>query len=599
VRNAETILAATGDRGKARKHLDDVYRQLFNPDLYLRAYGRLYRNAGAMTKGTTEETVDGMSMNKIQGIIEKLRTERYRWTPVRRVLIPKRNGKTRPLGIPSWSDKMLQEVMRSLMDAYYEPQFHPNSHGFRPDRGCHTALRDVRFNWNGMKWFIEGDIKGCFDNIDHSTLLSILRENIQDGRFITLIEGLLQAGYLEDWKYHPTLSGTPQGGIISPLLANIYMDRLDQYVEQIIPEYTRGPRRKKTREYERLKGSIVRLKKQDPDHKDLQVLRKELRAMPCGDPFDPEFRRLRYIRYADDFLLGFIGPRNEAIMIKEKIRTFLKDELKLEMSPDKTLITNALTEKACFLGYDISADRPGPYGKGYGNISLRIPIKKLEEKISRYTRDGKSVSRPELVNESDLAIIDKFGAEYRGIVQYYAYAANRCWLARLQWYMRDALLRTLAHKHKSSIAKMAKRFAGKTISKNGVMSCLSVTIHRDKGRPLYARFGGISLKTESFQAVDIEDYTLDQDRRIKRSELVQRLGADTCEICGSRDRVQVHHVRKLSDLKVQGRKEKPAWLKVMAAMKRKTLIVCHECHTNIHAGRPTRTHGIQDESSSE
>ena len=213
MQNAETILAIYEERGKGGKFLEGVYRQLFNPELYYRAYGRLYRNAGAMTRGATEETVDGMSTGKIMGIIELLRNERYRWTPVRRVLIPKGNGKTRPLGIPSWSDKLLQEVMRSLMDAYYEPQFSPNSHGFRPERGCHTALGDVFFGWFGTKWFIEGDIKGCFDNIDHTVLLSILREKIQDGRFLALVEGLLQAGYLEQWNYRPTLSGTPQGGI--------------------------------------------------------------------------------------------------------------------------------------------------------------------------------------------------------------------------------------------------------------------------------------------------------------------------------------------------------------------------------------------------
>ena len=200
MQTAETLLAIYGERGRHGKPLEGVYRQLFNPELYLRAYYRLAKNEGAMTRGATEETVDAMSMERIQGIIELLRHERYRWTPVRRVLIPKGNGKLRPLGIPSWSDKLLQEVMRSLLNAYYEPQFSDNSHGFRPERGCHTALRDVYRFWTGTKWFIEGDIKGCFDNIDHSVLMSILREKIQDGRFLILVEDLLKAGYLEEWK---------------------------------------------------------------------------------------------------------------------------------------------------------------------------------------------------------------------------------------------------------------------------------------------------------------------------------------------------------------------------------------------------------------
>src|SRR5438309_2665354 len=230
MRNAEAILAVIRERGKKSLHLEDVYRQLYNPDLYLRAYGRIYRNAGAMTKGTTDETVDGMSMGKIRSIIGLLRDERYRWSPVRRTFIPKGNGKLRPLGIPTWSDKLLQEVVRSILEVYYEPQFSDQSHGFRAGRGCHTALQGIARCWTGTRWFIEGDIKGCFDNIDHTVLMSILREKIHDNRFLILIENLLKAGYMEQWNYNPTLSGTPQGGIISPLLANIYLNTFDRFV---------------------------------------------------------------------------------------------------------------------------------------------------------------------------------------------------------------------------------------------------------------------------------------------------------------------------------------------------------------------------------
>lgn len=237
MRNAETVLGVIRERGKRGLPLEDVYRQLYNPDLYLRAYGRIYRNAGVLTPGTSPETVDAMSLAKIQALIAALRGERYRWTPVRRVSIPKKNGKTRPLGIPTWSDKLLQEVIRSLLEAYYEPQFSPHSHGFRPERGCHTALTQIQKGWTGTKWLIEGDIAGCFDNIDHAVLLTILRERIRDNRFLRLIEGLLRAGYCEQWRYHPTLSGTPQGGIVSPLLANLCLDRLDQFVEtRLLPK---------------------------------------------------------------------------------------------------------------------------------------------------------------------------------------------------------------------------------------------------------------------------------------------------------------------------------------------------------------------------
>jgi len=320
MRNAATVLGIIRERGKQGLPLEDVYRQLYNPDLYLEGYDKIRRNDGAMTKGTTQETVDGMSLEKINRIIDDLRQERYRWTPVRRVYIPKSNGKKRPLGIPSWSDKLLQEVMRAILAAYYEPQFSHCSHGFRPKRGCHTALREIQ-KWDGTTWCIEGDIKGCFDNIDHAILLSILREKIHDNRFIRLIENLLKAGYLEEWKYHQTLSGTPQGGIISPLLSNIFLDRMDKYVETVLlPDNNKGERRKKNKEYMATQMRMLR-RKATGKVTEYRELRKQLQSMPSYDMADPDFRRLRYVRYADDFLLGFIGPKEEAQHIKEQFRT--------------------------------------------------------------------------------------------------------------------------------------------------------------------------------------------------------------------------------------------------------------------------------------
>jgi group II intron reverse transcriptase/maturase len=302
MRDAETTLLIIEDRGKKNLPLEDVYRRLYNPDLYLRAYGRLYRNEGAMTRGVTEETVDGMSQEKILDIIEKLRCERYQWTPVRRTYIEKKGStKMRPLGIPTWTDKLLQEVMRSILEAYYEPQFSPRSHGFRPRRGCHTALKEIFHTWTGTRWFIEGDIKGCFDNIDHQVLLSILRDRIHDNRFLILVENLLKAGYLEEWDHRPTLSGTPQGGIVSPLLANIYMDRLDDFVGMtLIPRYTRGETRRRNKDYIRLNAKIQELRKEGADETALKPLKKEARRIGHGDQHDPDYRRLRYIRYADD-----------------------------------------------------------------------------------------------------------------------------------------------------------------------------------------------------------------------------------------------------------------------------------------------------------
>jgi len=215
MQNAETVLGVLRERGRRGLPLNELYRQLFNPQLYLLAYGRLYSNQGAMTPGADGETVDGMSLAKIGRIIDALRHERYRFAPVRRVYIPKKNGKKRLLGLPSWSDKLVGEVMRLLLEAYYEPQFSDHSHGFRPGRGCHTALSEVAASWTGTTWFVEGDIAQCFDRLDHSVMLGILGENIHDNRFLRLVRNMLQAGYLEDWMWNATLSGAPQGSLCS------------------------------------------------------------------------------------------------------------------------------------------------------------------------------------------------------------------------------------------------------------------------------------------------------------------------------------------------------------------------------------------------
>ena len=592
MRTADDILNVIRDRGQRRLPLEDVYRQLFKPALYLRAYGRIYRNDGAMTRGTTPETVDGMSLAKIHEIIEALRFERYRWTPVRRTHIPKpkQPGKTRPLGIPTWSDKLLQEVMRSLLEAYYEPQFSEHSHGFRPDRGCHTALTTVAKVWRGTKWFIEGDIKGCFDHIDHHVLLSILREKIHDNRFLRLVASLLQAGYLEDWRYHPTFSGTPQGGIISPILSNIYLDRLDQWGEQtLLPEHNLGRRRQANPAYTALQHKAYRLRAEGK-HEEARKLRKQLQALPSVETDDPHYRRLRYVRYADDFLLGFVGPKAEAEEIKRKLTTFLHEELKLELSQEKTLITHAQTERARFLGYDIVARHEDAKHDSLGrrginrSIGLRIPAEVIEARCREYMKKGRPIHRPELEHNDDYSIVAQFQAEYRGYVQYYLLAENVGWLTKLHWVMERSLLKTLAHKHQTSVQTVAKKYAAKRETAYGPRACLMVQ-REINGKKRVAYFGGIPLRQEK-TAVPKDQTT----RRYftKRTEIVQRLLADACELCGSQTDMEVHHVRKLADLKTKSGRARSYDAQVMAARKRKTLVLCGNCHRALHAGRLQR-----------
>ena len=588
MRNAETVLNVIRERGERGLPLEGIYRQLYNRELYLRAYGRLYSNQGATTRGTTGDTVDGMSLAKIDRLIDDLRHEQFRWTPVRRVNIPKPNGKTRPLGIPTWTDKLLQEVIRMILEAYYEPLFSKRSHGFRPNRGCHTALGEVVKTWTGTRWFIEGDIKGCFDNIDHEVLLSVLGEKLLDNRFLRLLEQMLRAGYMENWKYGRTHSGTPQGGVASPILANIYLDRLDTFVETMLtPDYTRGKRRKTNPAWKALQ------KRQNQqrimgNHRAANELRRQMRQEPSLDPQDPSYRRLKYVRYADDFVLGLTGPKAEAEQIKETLEKFMSDTLRLELTREKTKITHASSQGAKFLGYELvnqrrndKLDRNGRRAIN-GIIGLRVPAKVIEQYCQAYKANDKPTDRREMLQDDDYTIVSRYQAELRGIVQYYALAQNVSQLSRLKWVMQQSLAKTLANKHKTPRRKLMRRYKGTVETERGQRACIEVRVQRGEGkRPLVARFGGIPLMRKR-QATLVDGKP--QRKRFERNELVRRLLANVCELCGSEVAIQVHHIRALRDLKNSGKQEKPLWIQVMAARRRKTLVVCQKCHAKMHAG---------------
>ena len=586
MRTAKTILTVIHERGKQDKPLERVYKLLFNRELYLIAYAKLYPNNGAMTKGVTEETIDGMSIQKIDRIIEQLRRETYYWRPARREYIPKKNGKHRPLGIPVWSDKLLQEVIRMILEAYYEPQFSEHSHGFRPKRGCHTALQEIQ-TWKGTRWFIEGDISSYFDTIDHDVLITMLSRQIQDGRFIRLIKNMLEAGYLDDWKFHKTISGTPQGGVISPLLANIYLHQFDKWVgEELIPQYTRGNKQKANSAYNRLSRRI-KCYQDKGDYKKAHQLIVERRNLPSVDIYDTSYRRLRYVRYADDFILGFTGSKAEAKDIKKQIGDFLNTKLSLELSQEKTLITHATGESAKFLGYEIKAQRVNDYidNKGRrsvnGVIALFVPASVIESKCHQYMKNGKSIHRNNLLHDDDFSIVQTYQQEYRGLVQYYILAQNLSWFSKVYWYMETSLLKTLAFKHKSSINKMLAKYKTTTTSTNGrTVPCLQVVVPREDKPPLVTTWGGISLSYKKKAVIEDAPYQVYGGR----TELIKRLLANKCELCGSEENIEVHHIRKLADLNKHNGKLFPKWKEIMSARRRKTLVTCRDCHHAIHNG---------------
>jgi group II intron reverse transcriptase/maturase len=541
-----------------------------------------------MTPGASAETADGMSEAKIDQIIEAMRHERYRFAPARRLFIPKKNGEMRPLGLPSWSDKLVGEVVRLLLEAYYEPQFSDRSHGFRKRRGCHTALREIQRTWTGTTWFIEADISDCFGSLDHSIMVRILAEKIHDNRFLRLIGNMLKAGYLEDWEYHDTLSGCPQGGVVSPILSNIYLDKLDKFVgQELIPEYTRGKVRVHNPQYRRL-NDRRRLARQRGDRSAASQLLRQMRALPSVDPMDPGYRRLRYCRYADDEILGLTGPKAEAEQIKNQLAAFLRDDLALELPAGKTLITHARTQAARFPGYEITVRHDDSKITGgrrmlNGTIALRVPLDVIKAKCASYRQHGKPWHRSPLQNLDDYDIIRIYGAEYRGVINYYLLAGDLWRFHALRWNAETSMLKTLAARHQSTVTKMAARYKAKIETPHGLRTCFEARVPRTGKKDLVARFGGISLKPDRNRVITDPAPV---PASMPRKELIHRLRTGRCELCGQNGTVAVHQVAKLTRLGTPGPGQ-PAWAALMARKRRKTPIACRPCHEVIHAAPVT------------
>ncbi len=609
MQKAETVLGIVESKSKSDKHykFDRLYRNLFNPDFYLQAYGKIYAKEGNMTKGTDKETIDGFGTKKVNEVIELMKNEQFHFKPVRRVYISKKDGSKRPLGIPSFYDKLIQEISRSILEAIYEPKFSKSSHGFRPNRSCHTALKQVKREWTGIKWVIEGDIKGFFDNINHETLLNILNENIHDGRFLELIKRMLEAGYMEEWVFQKTYSGTPQGGIISPILANIYLNKLDEFVENVlIPKYeTNKKKRKMNPAYNLINGKMVRLSKKIDDLKSSNSIRQELineyqlleierRNHKVLDEMDSDFVRVKYVRYADDFVIGVIGSKELTEQIKKEVAEFLTTELKLTLSEEKTLITN-FKNPVKFLGYEMYIHDSNTYlvKKSNGRISravngiprLMVPREAITKKLEKFTRNGKAVHRKELTNLDIAEIISIYASEVRGLYNYYRMADNVAnQMNRFKHYHRTSLAKTIAVKMRMSVAKVRQKYE--------VDGTIGVVIKREapKDDLIYKYYNdGFSKNDYVGNANDSDDQLPNVNKYSGRNGIVKRLMANKCEICGTDDTdksYEVYHVRKLKDLKKKYKDKKPPfWVEMMVSRNRKTLVLCEECHSKLHKNK--------------
>lgn len=590
---------------RSGRRVNGLFRLMKAPLLWELAYQKIAPNKGAMTPGVDGQTFDGFSLEKVRSIIDRLAGGTYRAQPVRRVYIPKANGKKRPLGVPTTEDRLVQEVVRSLLEQIYEPLFSQRSHGFRPGRSCHTALEHIRATWTGVKWLVDVDVVGFFDNIDHDVLLGLLEKRITDRRFLALIRGMLKAGYMENWVFHKTYSGTPQGGVVSPILANIYLHELDEFMATKAASFDKGTKRAPTVESRRIMNRL-RYLRQQVDLRRAQLgfdderisamldeigrLKAERMTVPATDAFDPNFKRLRYCRYADDFLVGITGSKEDARQLMAEVRTFLAKHLKLQVSDEKSGVHKA-SDGARFLGYEVcTSTNHNPHRATFhgrptlrrglaDRLKLRVPRDRVLEFVNSRGWGDYEAFRPRqrapLTLASDVEIVLAFNAEWRGFANYYALADDvKRKLNKAGYFALMSCLKTIAAKHKSSVRTIAARMR--------------------QGTDFYVRFkvGDEPRAIQLWQLKHLRreprtwgniDVPPSPQFVFSRTEMVERLNAQQCERCGRTDQpCEVHHVRRIAEMNYAGL---PRFMR--AARQRKRLVLCKPCHNAVHAHEPT------------
>lgn len=605
LRNPVEVLKSLTEKSKDETYrFKRLYRNLYNPEFYWLAYKNIYANNGSMTAGADGTTIDGMGNQRIEGIILSLKDRSYQPKPARREYIAKKNSnKKRPLGIQSGDDKLVQEAVKMILESIYEPNFSDKSHGFRPNRSCQTALKQIQKTFTGTNWFVEGDIHACFDSFDHHVIINILKKRIDDEAFIQLIWKFLKAGYMEQWAYNRTYSGVPQGSGVSPILANIYLNELDSFMEKYAEGFHKGREKKKNPKYKsisnrlseyRCEGKAVWQELSREERKERsKVLKEKLKiqkSMTPTVPIDTNYKRIQYTRYADDFLVGVIGSKEDAETIKSDIKKFLGETLKLEMSDEKTKITHT-GDRARFLGYDVTVSRDQTLKKTAngkvqrtqsGVVKLYVPCEKWVNKLIEYkaikikiNENGKerfvALHRGKLVNQSDIEILARYNAEVRGLYNYYSIANDAFKIGRFANVMKYSMYKTFACKYKTNVHEIKRRYCRNemfTVAYETRQGMKTTTFYRDgfKRKEYATKFDNVS---------ELPQFS----KYAKTNTLKQRVERHTCELCQKDCRnLEIHQVKKLKDLKGDAE-----WILLMRKKRRKTLVVCPECHSLIHS----------------
>lgn len=563
--------------------VEDIYKRfILDKNLYLVAYDKLKSKPGNMTPAISPITLDGMSDEVLDKIIESLRSEKFQFSPSRRVNIPKKSGGTRPLSVGNPRDKLVQEVMRMALEAMYEPRFLDTSHGFRPNRGTHTALKHIFTRVHGV-WAIEGDFSKCFDTIDHQLLINYIGRNVKDDRFISLLWKALKMGYLDSHSVKSNIIGTPQGSIISPILANIYLHQLDEYIEKLKAEYDIGTRQKIRKEWRALEYKLTKARKEG-DSKEIKKLLVKRKKIPSISYSDSSYKRLYYVRYADDWIVTITGPRKDAVDILNKIDGFGKT-LKLNLNLTKTRITNLHTDSAFFLGTTIKFTRHVGFShtqqsslkqrKIGPRIMLTAPIQNIRKRLTEAGFIKNNNPHPKwLWMPFGLSqIVHQYNAVYRGFVNYYSFVQNMGALARtMYFYLKSSCLRLIA-------AKMKLKTKAGVYKKYGKHLIVTQRYQVSKGKA--------TMKTTRFV---IPKYKVNVwDFKINPTPVIESLYASPksianlmnleCSLCGSDYKVEMHHVRKMSDLKpTSGEIDR-----LMIKYRRKQIPLCRECHMKKHS----------------
>ena len=574
----------------------DIFRILNKDEIWIAAYEKLKGNKGAMTPGSSEETMDGMSLERLKRLQSEVCSGKHKFKPVKLIYIPKADGRRRPLGLPTANDKIVQEVMRIILDAIYEPVFVNESFGFRAGLGCHDALSHVEKKFRWVDYVIEGDIEQAYPTIDHKILMKILQKRIDDRRFMNLVWKLLKCGVLDEERIQCSRMGVPQGSIVSPILADIYYHELDEFVYTLKDKYDTPiseQNKLKSPAYKTLEHKISKISEKmrlhDPQSTERELLAKELKTLRAErlqtDSLKDKTIRIEYVRYADDWMIGVSGNRKLAYEIKENVSNFMKNYLAQNIHPLKTKVTNLRKGNVHFLGYEIflPKNRPISSYKGKGVKTIRrgqprlrfdVPVAKLTKRyaergyLKQKPKGVRPISRSSYTVLEDHVIVSHYRSLWLGIFNYYSGCTKRGRLQYIHYLLHMSCAMTLGHRHRMSCSKIFKKH-GKT---------LTVKIE-STGKKVSFPYK-TSWKINERKWLHGKKVEIPNNRHVKNLVSSSSLGLP-CAICDSDEGpIEMHHVKHV---RKQGFRYK-GFHHQMALLNRKQIPLCKCCHKNVHAG---------------